>query len=270
VNGFGFGKVFKSLFESTVNDTPLFVRWTWVALLTLPGDDSGVIDMTPEAIARYANLPPRQVRSAIEILTRPDPQSRSADEEGRRLVPIRESYGWRIVNFKHYRDLQRAEDRREYQRQLMRDRRAEEALARVSTREQSLALLADTETETETETSKPSGKKSRTKDATRFEETSIEYQLSTLLLDLIRRRDPKHKQPNMQGWCKDINFLIYRDGRNPEEIRHVIEWAQSDNFWCSNIRSTSKLREQFGTLVLKSASHATPVFQFVKPEVTHG
>jgi len=45
--------------------------------------------------------------------------------------------------------------------------------------------------------------------------------------------------------------MIERDERTPEEIRQVIEFAQSDPFWCSNILSTQKLRKQFDTLYLQ-------------------
>lgn len=144
-------KVFASMFGSTVNDEPLHVRWTWVGLLTIPQDEDGIVDMTPMAIARYVNLPLDQVESAIVALSRPDPLSRSEAEGGRRLIPIRDSYGWKIVNFRHYRELQRAADRREYQRNLMRKRRASDAdsvsdrLAPVSKRKQTLGRLADTE-----------------------------------------------------------------------------------------------------------------------------
>lgn len=42
----------------------------------------------------------------IAQLSAPDPESRSAAEEGRRLVPIDESrgWGWRMVNFATYRE----------------------------------------------------------------------------------------------------------------------------------------------------------------------
>lgn len=143
-------KVFASMFGSTVNDEPLHVRWTWVGLLTIPQDEDGIVDMTTMAIARYVNLPLVQVEDAIAALSRPDPLSRSEAEGGRRLIPIRDSYGWKIVNFRYYRNLQRAADRREYQRDLMRRRRGasqsvSDRLAPVSRRKQTLGRLADTE-----------------------------------------------------------------------------------------------------------------------------
>jgi hypothetical protein len=152
-----FAKVFGTLFSSTINDAPLHVRWTWIALISIPQDEDGVVDMTPQAIARFANLPVEQVTEALDYLAQPDPMSRSDAEEGRRLVPIRQTYGWRIVNFKHYRNLKREADRREYMREYMRARRGDsESSTTVSSRKHLLAQLADTEAEAEAEANKPS------------------------------------------------------------------------------------------------------------------
>lgn len=84
---------------------------------------------------------------------------------------------------------------------------------------------------------------------------SKEYELSELLLSLIRRRDPKHKQPNLQKWSNEIGKLINKDKRTPEEIEAVIVWCQKDIFWQNNVLSTSKLREKFGQLKLKMESY---------------
>lgn len=93
-------------------------------------------------------------------------------------------------------------------------------------------------------------KKKREKKRT-FIETSNEFQLSKLLLDLILKRDPNHKKPDLQEWSKHIDYLIRIDGREPERIKKVINWCQQDDFWMNNILSTKKLRKQFNQLNLK-------------------
>lgn len=118
-----FAKLFRQFLNSTVNELDLHVRWTFVGLLLLC-DDVGTVDMTILSIARAINLPEAQVAEGIEELMRPDPLSRTPDEEGRRIVPIREGYGWQIVNFAKYRELRRETDRREYMAGYMRDYRA--------------------------------------------------------------------------------------------------------------------------------------------------
>jgi hypothetical protein len=92
----------------------------------------------------------------------------------------------------------------------------------------------------------------RTTPSGRFAEESTEYRLSADLLRCIRERNPNHKQPNMQTWARQIDLMIRCDARDPEDIRRVIEWAQHDKFWQDNILSTTKLREQFDQLLLKS------------------
>lgn len=93
--------------------------------------------------------------------------------------------------------------------------------------------------------------KVKDKDKEFFVESSIEFQLSQLLLDLIIKRDPNYKKPNLQEWSKHIDYLIRLDKRVPKNIKEVITWCQEDDFWQNNILSTQKLRKQFNQLNLK-------------------
>ena len=83
-------------------------------------------------------------------------------------------------------------------------------------------------------------------------EDVIEYVLSKLLFDLIKERNPNHKQPDLKSWAKHIDLMIRIDKRTIEEIRGCINWSQQDSFWQNNILSTAKLRKQFDTLYLKA------------------
>jgi hypothetical protein len=149
-----FAKVFASIFDSTINEQPPHVFKVWIALLTFAQDGDGIVDMTAKAIANRTELPVESVEDALRILSEPDPQSRCAEHEGRRILRIPgRAYGWQIVTFAHYRNMKRTEDRREYMRGYMRDQRAG-GKPRVNSRKQSLGRLADTETETETEKKK--------------------------------------------------------------------------------------------------------------------
>jgi hypothetical protein len=89
----------------------------WASLLPL-ADARGHIDMSFPAISTMTGWPLELLRQGIEELEKPDPDSRSQAEEGRRLVrldPAR-SWGWRLVNHSLYRerarDKQRTEDGR--------------------------------------------------------------------------------------------------------------------------------------------------------------
>jgi hypothetical protein len=81
---------------------------------------------------------------------------------------------------------------------------------------------------------------------------SNEYELSKLLFDLIKKRNPNHKQPDLKSWAKHIDLMIRIDKRTIDEIRGCINWCQQDPFWQNNILSTAKLRKQFDTLYLKA------------------
>lgn len=62
-----------------------------------------------------------------------------------------------------------------------------------------------------------------------------------------------YKTPNITGkWIKDMVYMMRIDGRTKEQIAGAINWCQSDSFWCANIKSPAKLREQYDTLRLKA------------------
>lgn len=79
--------------------------------------------------------------------------------------------------------------------------------------------------------------------------TPIDYELSTLLIEEIKKNLPTFKEPNLDTWANHISRMRRLDNRTPEQIKYLIEWCQQDNFWQANILSTKKLREKFDTLV---------------------
>jgi len=89
------------------------------------------------------------------------------------------------------------------------------------------------------------------KSCPKFETTSDEFRLSQLLLNLIQKRKPKFKQPDIGKWAKHIDLMIRVDKREVTNIETVINWCQQDEFWQNNILSTNKLREQFDQLSMK-------------------
>lgn len=149
-----YAKVFTSLFEGSLRGRSDEIL-VFVNLLTHANGD--MCDRHFRAISDETGIPVERVRAAIVTLESPDPESRTPDEEGRRIVRLdpHRDWGWRIVNFDKYRKLRSEEDRREYQRNLMRERREKERqgggvstpLASVSSSEQGLAMLAQAEAE---------------------------------------------------------------------------------------------------------------------------
>lgn len=118
-----FGKVFEQIYDSSIAED-YNLRRMFMDLIVL-ADPEGYVDMTHEAIARRTNVPLDEVSRYIALLEAPDSKSRSPTEEGRRLVKISADrlWGWRIVNYKHYREIRDQEARRAYFRDKQREHR---------------------------------------------------------------------------------------------------------------------------------------------------
>ena len=102
-------KVYRSLWDGTLGCQP---EACFVFLFMLAHcDPDGIIEMTPKAIAARSGFDIEAVKRAIQVLEQPDPESRTPNEDGRRIVPLdhHRSWGWRIVNYKQYRDMTDAE-----------------------------------------------------------------------------------------------------------------------------------------------------------------
>jgi hypothetical protein len=230
-----YGKVFDSIFGSSIMEADVEIRYIWICLI-IAADKEGFIDETVPALARRFNISVESMEKAIKYFLEPDCSSRTPDKEGRRIEPIRESFGWKIINYDYYRQLKDDEQRREYMRDYMRNYREsqkkEEPLTPVNNGKQQLAHT----------------------------DTDTEYMLLVnLLYDLIKERRPSFKVPNLVNWIKPIDLMIRVDKRDLAEIEKVIKWCQQDEFWQNNILSTGKLRKQYDQLCLKmEATDAKP------------
>lgn len=145
-----FAKVFSQIFDSTIAED-YKVRHIFMDLLVM-ADSDGVVDKTPQAISRIANVPLEHVQAALAILSQPDISSRTKDHEGRRIELIDNSrdWGWRLVNFQKYREIRDEEARRIANRSYKRDQRKRQQLsASVPDSQQSQPRSAHTEVEVE-------------------------------------------------------------------------------------------------------------------------
>lgn len=148
-----FGKLFSSMYDGT-----LAANGPWQALVTFQqliilADQDGNVDMTAAAIARRTSLPLEIIKQGIEELSKPDPESRTPDEEGRRISLLEDHrpWGWRIVNYAKYRDLRKAEDRRDYLRLKKQESRERIAAQQKSTPVNNPSTNVNTSTHTETD-----------------------------------------------------------------------------------------------------------------------
>ena len=142
-----YGKIFESMYDGTLADN-------WEALITFQQmivlcDSNGVIDMTPSAISRRTGIPVEHIESGIEILEKPDKNSRTPDEDGRRirLIDDHKPWGWYIVNHNKYKVLKDSDEIKEQNR--IRKRRQREKSQSVT---QCHAMSQHTDTDTDTDT----------------------------------------------------------------------------------------------------------------------
>jgi len=117
-------KLFSSILISSVWAEDPGTRLVWITALAM-ADQDGFVRASPTGLARMANVPMEDCRKALDILTRPDPDSSTPDQEGRRLEKV--DGGWHIVNYGKYRELRHTEDRREQVRQAVRRHRSKKS-----------------------------------------------------------------------------------------------------------------------------------------------
>lgn len=106
------------------------LRADWEALITFQqmiilSDADGVVDMTPHAISGRTGIPLVHIENGIKVLESPDPYSRSAEQEGRRICLLDEHrpWGWYLVNHSKYKHLQDSDTVRAQTRERVRKHR---------------------------------------------------------------------------------------------------------------------------------------------------
>jgi len=153
----GYTPVFRSIYSGSLHG-----QWPAAAVMAslLPlCDASGRIDIHPRAIAAMTGWPLNLLLQGIEQLMAPDPESRSKEAEGRRLVLLdpEQPWGWQMVNFMSYREKARlmAKNAREVASGQNRERQASTAAHRRSPPLTAADRLSNTNTNTNTDADIP-------------------------------------------------------------------------------------------------------------------
>lgn len=141
-----YGKVFRQMYKGSMSMAGWEAIVTMQQLIVL-ADRHGEVDMTPQAISGETTIPLEIIQKGLALLEQPDPESRSPDEEGRRIVRLNpsRSWGWRVVNYQHYRELRDEEARRDYQRQYWHKRKDKNSTALNKTQPNSTHAEAEVE-----------------------------------------------------------------------------------------------------------------------------
>ena len=112
-----------------------------------------------------------------------------------------------------------------------------------------------TSVKTDTETSVNNDTYKRQIKTIKYSPNSDEFRLAQLLFNLILKRNPTHKTPDLQKWASNVEKMIRLDNRNVSDIETLIRWCQSSDtkeskFWSNSILCTETLRKQFDRLML--------------------
>ncbi len=88
-----------------------------------------------------------------------------------------------------------------------------------------------------------------------FDEQSFEIKCVDILIGSCLKTFPSSKVPRTlmekQKWAVEIERMKRIDGRTETDIMQALNYAITDTFWQSNIRSTKKFREKFETLIVR-------------------
>jgi hypothetical protein len=71
-----------------------------------------------------------------------------------------------------------------------------------------------------------------------------------MLLNEVISIDPKRKvtDEHVDSWQSEIDKMIRIDAREPQDMKDIINWLVTDDFWSHNILSGKTFREKFDTL----------------------
>ena len=119
-----YGKIFGQLLTSSLTQRePIDVRGVFFMLIAA-ADKKGCVAGIDEAIARVINVPVDIFSRALAALMRPDAESQSPAEGGRRVIRLEPGPGLFLVNYQKYSGIGNDEERRAYLRQKQAECRA--------------------------------------------------------------------------------------------------------------------------------------------------
>jgi hypothetical protein len=120
-------KLFNSIVTSTIWTEDDKTRIVWITMLAL-ADKNGEVQGSIPGLARIAGVHVDDCRAAITKFLSPDPDSRTKDDEGRRIEEI--DGGWSLLNHQKYREMASKDESREAE--AKRKARYREKIARNS------------------------------------------------------------------------------------------------------------------------------------------
>ena len=112
-------KVFPTMYTGSMYGAGIhvFAAWTWILAHK---DEEGVLEINPSVVAAELGGTVKEILDALKYLTAEDLNSRSPDNNGKRLIRTGQ-FSYQVVNHMKYREL--GKDRREYWRKYYAEKR---------------------------------------------------------------------------------------------------------------------------------------------------
>lgn len=86
--------------------------------------------------------------------------------------------------------------------------------------------------------------------------TPFDLECTKKLIQAVKAQLPGAKVPEteteIEKWASHVEKMRRLDKRTEADIAEALQYAITDPFWKTNIRSTAKLREKFETLILQA------------------
>ena len=248
-----FVKLFTQILDSSISNNRS-LRHFFIDLL-LCADSRGYVIMTKSAIARRIGSDMSEVEWGISELLKPDAESKSRDCGGARIEAMDGlGYGWKIINYDHYRTMKDADQLRETARERVRKfRERKRAVTPVTLGNANVTLgNANTEAEAEADTEKkivsdkPKLNSVRTPDGTVSSHTlfiklwteSYATELGTVYAF----------QSGKDG--KAVKTLLEQTKKTPEELVEIAKcaWRKTDGFWSKMAASITGFNSKFNEI----------------------
>jgi hypothetical protein len=228
-----YAKIFTSIFDGSMRGHSDLIL-VFVNMLC-HADQDGMVDRHWRAIADETGLTHDQVRSAVAALEGPDGESRSRNDDGRRIRRIdpERDWGWEIINYKHYRQLRSAEERREYLRDYMRKKRR--ALTPVNICKQCQPIAeAEAEAEVEKKKTHPAPSISKTGKV----KSSRKFFIHPTPAEVTAYAQLKHLPVNGEAFCDHYEANGWMVGKNPMK-----SWQAAVRTWGRNHNQFSATKQ---------------------------
>lgn len=111
---------------------PVFAVWAYIIANQKPDRTVGMqVELNPKLLAFIIGETEESIDDTIAYLCAPDPESRTRDHEGRRLIKIGQ-FDYQVVNGMKYRNIRDEESRRTQNREAKRRERARAPMAKTN------------------------------------------------------------------------------------------------------------------------------------------